>query len=79
MEKSARVANCQCEIAQLQIEDAVNAPSGRRVTAQPPPPAPVSLVESSYGEAFVRAMISSSDECETPSAARWSWFSLMRA
>jgi hypothetical protein len=54
-------------------------PSGTSVTAQPPPPAPVSFVLSAYGGAAVMARICSSTGCETPSATRCSWFSFTSA
>ena len=46
-------------------------PSGTRVTAQPPPPAPVSLVLSLYGSLPVFSRIISSVSWDTPSDTRY--------
>jgi len=47
-----------------------HSPSGTRVTAHPPPPAPVSLVLKPYGLDFVFALMASSDTWDTPIVTR---------
>ena len=51
--------------------------SGTSVTAQPPPPAPVSFVLSANGASAAVDRIASNDGCETPNVARCWWFSVM--
>ena len=63
---------------EIEMKDG-DVPSGTRVTAQPPPPAPVSFVLRRNCSAAVVDRMSSSDGCETPRVTRCEWFSSMRA
>jgi hypothetical protein len=55
----------------LSIELHYYLPSGTRVTAHPPPPAPVSLVCSAYGLEAVLALMASSVGWDTPNVTKY--------